>query len=250
MAGKKADAAAGVDDLKVARAKFDAGLYDQALADLKTIAGRGSSTVGAAGAYLLMGTIYERQNRPDDAQAAYVELKAKFPSSAAAAEGTYAMAELLLRSKRDDRESAARDLLTEVATKYSDSPWAAKALVRKAGLEERAKLRVLDPQLSTSVPAALLSYRTLVEKYPNNEAAEVALAKLADIYEDLKRYELSAKALDTIATRFPNNSRDAAWRSAEMYDKKVKDANAAREAYGRVPAASSHYKDAQKRAQR
>ncbi len=50
--------------------------------------------------------------------------------------------------------------------------------------------------------------------------------------------------------RFPNNSRDAAWRAAELYDKKIKDMDAARSAYARVTPASPHYKDAQKRAQR
>jgi tetratricopeptide (TPR) repeat protein len=73
--------------------------------------------------------------------------------------------------------------------------------------------------------------------------------KLADMYEDLKRYELAAQSLETLATRFPNNRRDAAWRAAELYDKRIKDAARARDAYARVPASSPHYKDAQKRAQ-
>ena len=100
------------------------------------------------------------------------------------------------------------------------------------------------------MPAALVSYRTLVERYPRSDAAEASLAKLADMYEDLKRYDLAARSLDDLMERFPNNSRDAAWRAAELYDKKIKDANMARSAYARVPASSSHYREAQKRAQR
>jgi outer membrane protein assembly factor BamD (BamD/ComL family) len=160
------------------------------------------------------------------------------------------MAELVLRSKRGDREQAARDLFAEIPTSAPDSPFAPRALARKAALEERAKVRVVDPQLNTSVPAALVSYRTLVEKYPRADAAEPSLAKLADLYEDLKRYDLAARSWDDLAERFPNTKTDAAWRAAELYDKKVKDAGAAKSAYARVPAASSHYKDAQKRAQR
>ena len=76
------------------------------------------------------------------------------------------------------------------------------------------------------------------------------LVKLADQYEDLKRYELAAQTLDLLATRFPRNTRDAAWRAAEMYDKKVKNPQSARAAYARVPESSTHYRDAQKRAQR
>ena len=83
-----------------------------------------------------------------------------------------------------------------------------------------------------------------------SEAAETSLAKLGDLYEDLKRYELAARSLDDLAERFPGNSRDAAWRAAELYDKKIKDTNAARGAYARVPQSSSHYKEAQKRAVR
>jgi TolA-binding protein len=238
------------DELRVARAKFDAALYDQAVADLKGSVARNPSSPLAPAAYLLIGSAYERQNRADDAVATYVELRAKYKDSPAAAEGTFSMAEFALRSKRPDREQEARALFDEIATSYPDSPWAPRALVRKATLEERAKLRVIDPQLNTSVPAALVSYRTLVERYPRAEAAEATLAKLADMYEDLKRFEIAARALDDLAERFPNNSRDAAWRAAELYDKKVKDVNAARSAYARVPPGSSHFKEAQRRAQR
>jgi serine/threonine protein kinase/tetratricopeptide (TPR) repeat protein len=247
--GRKA-ADPGADELRVARAKFDAALYDQALADLKAIVARNPSSPSAPSAYLLIANTYERQNRPDDAAGAYVELRTKYQSSPAAAEGTFSMAEFLLRSKRADREQEARRLFGEIPASYPDSPWAPRALARKATLEERAKLRVVDPQLNTSVPAALVSYRTLVEHYPSADGVEASLAKLADMYEDLKRYELAAKSLDELVARFPNNSRDAAWQAGELYEKKVRDMNAARAAYARVPASSSHFKEAQKRAQR
>jgi outer membrane protein assembly factor BamD (BamD/ComL family) len=236
--------------LRVARAKFDAGLLDQALVDLKGLAARTPPSPSAPAALLLVATIYDRQNHPDDAQATYVELRTKYGTSPAAAEGTFAMAELVLRSKRGDREQAARDLFAEIPASAPDSPFAPRALARKAALEERLKLRVVDPQLNTSVPAALVSYRTLVEKYPQADAAEGSLAKLADLYEDLKRYDLAAKSLDDLTERFPNTKTDAAWRAAELYEKKIKDAAAAKNAYARVPTTSSHYRDAQKRAQR
>jgi len=179
-----------------------------------------------------------------------VELRTKYKSSPAAGEGTFRLAELTLTLKRNDREQVARDLFTDVVTNYSDSPFAPRALISRAILEERAKLRVVDPQLSTSVPASLITYRTLVEKYPAVEGVEAALVRMADQYEDLKRYELAARTLDDLAARFPQNSRDAAWRAAELYDKKVKNAADARAAYARVPESSTHYRDAQKRAQR
>jgi serine/threonine protein kinase/TolA-binding protein len=247
-AGWKTDPAA--DEFRVARAKFDAALYDQAIADLKGIVTRNPSSPTAPAAYLLMANTYERQNRPDDASAAYVELRTSYPSSPLSAEATYSMADLILRSKRSDREQAARALFDEIPTKYAESPWAPRALARKAALEERAKLRVIDPQLNVSVPAALVSNRMLVDRYPAAEGAEVSMARLADMYEDLKRYDLAARTLDGLAERFPKNTRDAAWRAADLYEKKIKDMTSARSAYARVPAGSSHYKEAQNRAQR
>jgi serine/threonine protein kinase/tetratricopeptide (TPR) repeat protein len=238
-----------VEDLRIARAKFDAALYEQAIADLKGIVSRDSSGASASTASLLIGKAYERQNRPDEAAAAYVELRTKFPSTASAVEGTFSLADLVQRSKRGDRNQAARDLYTEIVTGSADSAWAPRALARRAELEERMKLQGVDRQLNASVPVALISYRTLVDRYPDAEAAEPSLAKLADMYEDLKRYELAAQSLETLATRFPNNRRDAAWRAAELYEKRIKDAARARAAYARVPASSPRYKDAQKRAQ-
>ena len=109
---------------------------------------------------------------------------------------------------------------------------------------------MVDPQLNTSVPAALVSYRTLVQRYPTAETTEASLEKLADMYEDLKRFDLAARSLEDLGERFPAGSHDAVWRAAELYDKKVKDTSSARTAYSRVPTSSSHYKEAQKRALR
>ena len=238
---------ASTDMIRVARAKIDAHLYDQALADLKGLLEGDSTSANAANAYLLIGTIYERQQRPQDAMATYVELKTKFRSSPSAAEAAYRLGGLVAASKRDDRERAAMSLFDEVVTLAPKSPWAPRAIAAKAALEERAKTRVLDPQLATSVPAALLSHRTIVEKYPDAEGAEASFDRLARGYEDLKRYELAAQTLEQLAARFPNNQRDAAWRAGELYDRKLKDNARARAAYSLVPATSEHYRDAQKR---
>ena len=241
---------AGAEPLRIARAKFDAKLYDQALADLKGIIERQPSSPSLPAVYLLAAGIHERLGHADDAMAAYVELRNKFPSSSAAGEGTFMMANLLLQSKRDGQQTAARDLLEKIPAEFRGTPWAPRALMLKASLEERARLRVFDPQVETSVPAALVSYRILAEQYPNAEGVDTALWKLSEMYDDLKRYELAARALDDLGARFPKNSRDAAWRAGELYAKRVKNAEKARAAYARVPATSSHYKDAQKNAQR
>jgi TolA-binding protein len=232
--------------LRAARAKFDARLYDQALVDLKAIT---SNAAGASApeAQLLIGTIYERQEQPDNALAAYIELQSRYPSSAVAVEALFRTADLTLRSKRSDRETAARTLYAEIGTRYPQSAKAVEALVKKAGLEERAKLRVFDATLQASVPAALVSYRTVTTDYPASAFAESALDRLPDMYSDLRRYELAAQSLEELARRFPSNQRDAAWKAARLYEDKLKDKMRARDAYAVVPPSSSHYGDAQKK---
>jgi serine/threonine protein kinase/TolA-binding protein len=238
--------AGGEAALRAARAKFEARLYDQALTDLKPIA-LNAVSASAPEAQLLIGTIYERQGSPDDALAAYIELKSRYPSSAVTADAMLRTADLTLRSKRNDREVVARALYDEVGTKYPKSSRAAEALVRRAALEERAKLRVFDATLHTSVPAALVSYRTVATDYPKSTFAEPALDRLGELYSDLRRYDLAAQAFEDLARRFPSNHRDAAWRAGKLYEDKLKDKTRARDVYATVPTSSSHYSDAQKK---
>jgi hypothetical protein len=119
--------------------------------------------------------------------------------------------------------------------------------MRKAALEEHAKTRIIDAQLATSVPTALVTQRLIVEQYPDAEGADASFDRLARFYDDLKRYELEAQTLENLATHFPNNRVDAAWRAGEIYEKRLKQADPARAAYANVPQSSSHYRDAQKK---
>ena len=138
-------------------------------------------------------------------------------------------------------------LISELATEYPTSPQAPRALLRKAALEERTRVRVADAQLQGQVPAQLVTYRTFLERYPDADGAAEALAELAELYEDLRQYELAAQSLDTLAQRFPANTIDAAWRAGQLFEQRVKNLDAARAAYARVPESSSRYRDAQRR---
>jgi TolA-binding protein len=233
--------------MRIAGAKADAELYDQALADLKSSVAANPSSASLPDAYLLIGNIFERQRRPEDAMANYVELRANFASTPQAAEATFRLADLTLRSKRADRDRAALTLFADVVLRQPSSTLAPRALQRRAEIEERIKLRVADAQLGATVPAALVSYREISEKYPNAEGADASLAKLAEMYEDLKLYAPAAETLERLAIFFPDNRHDAAWRAGEIYEKRLKDMDKARAAYARVPQRSEHYKDAQKK---
>jgi TolA-binding protein len=240
-----------IEQIRLAKAKIDAKLYDQGIDGLKLALSQNPSSASAPAALLLVANTYSSQGRAEDAMASYVEVRSKYGAAKAiAAEATYRLAELTLQSKQQDKEAGAHALLTTVVTSYPKSEWAPKALMRRAALEEREKMRASDGELGTSVPAALLSYRALVRTYPKADGTEAALVKLADMYDDIKRYDLAADILSDLAKRFPANTRDAAWRAGEMYEKRVKDMQKARQAYLLVPASSSHYRDAQKKLQK
>ncbi len=159
------------DALQTATAKFDAKLYDHAIAELKAGLARSPSSPSAPGAYLLMGRSYEAARQPDDAMATYVELRSRYGGTDATAEGSLRLAELLTRSKRPDRETAAMAVLSEIATQYAPTPFAPRALAQRGALEERAKTRQVDQQIGTLVPTALITYRTIVERYPHSDVA-------------------------------------------------------------------------------
>jgi outer membrane protein assembly factor BamD (BamD/ComL family) len=232
---------------KTAQAKVDAQLLDQALEDLKRTVASYASSAAAPAAQLLIGQIYERQNRPDDAQAAYVELRSHYGNTAAAADATYQLAELVAKGKRADRDAAARALYGEVFERFPKSAKAPLALNRKAALEDKVKLRLVDSELQASVPASLVTYRSLVRTYPSSPVAEPAYEALSERYKDVRQFTLAAEALEQLASHFPANRREAAWRAGEIYEDRVKDQARARAAYAQVPSTSSRYRDAQKK---
>ena len=253
-AAETATEATGADELKdtvkVARAKFDAKLYDQAVSDLTAAMPRYPTSPSAPSAYLLLARTYDQQRRSEDAMASYVELRSKFAGSPEAAEATVTLSDLVIRSKRENRETEAMALLNEVMTQYPKSPWAPRALEKRAVIEDRMKLRVNDPKVGTMVPASLVSYRALVENYSASGDQELALDRLSVMYEDLKRYDLAAQSLLKLAERVPKSDKDPEWRAGEIYEKKLKDSAKARDAYAKVPPSSSHFKDAQKKLQK
>ena len=88
-----------------------------------------------------------------------------------------------------------------------------------------------------------------MEHYPEAPESEGALWNLANGYEDLRRYEYAAQTFAVLGTRFPRTGHDAWWRAAELYDRRLRDKEAAKNAYARVPTTSRNYKEAQKRIQ-
>jgi TolA-binding protein len=221
--------------------------FDEALASLQGALGERPTSPSAARAKLLVARIYERQRRLEAAMAAYAEVRATYPQDPATAEALLRMADLVQQTRQPDRSAVARSYLDQVVQRFPTSAVAPGALAQRATIEQREDLKVTDPVLGRVVPAALVSYRQLVEAYPHTPTAEGAFVRLAKYYEDMKRYDLAAQALTGLGSYFPQTRHEAWWDAGEMYEKRLRDVAKAKEAYARVPQTSRRYRDAQKK---
>jgi serine/threonine protein kinase/TolA-binding protein len=236
--------------LGVAQAKIAARLFDQAAADLESLVARHPSSASAPAALLALAGVRVQQARPDDAMGVYVEIRSRYRETPAAAEAGVRFAELLLRSNRPDRVKVARETLAAVARDHAETAWAPRALAAKGDLEDREKIREHDPQVGAVVPAALVTWRDLADRYPGAASAEETLWKLGTGYEELRRYDFAAQTFVALATRFPKTRYDAWWKAAELYDRRLRNRDAAQDAYARVPPSSRNHREAQKRSKR
>jgi serine/threonine protein kinase len=234
------------EELRVARAKFDAKLFDQALGTLQGIVSKEGAGEAAISAYFLMATIHEQRDRIEDAMATYLEIITRYRADSRAPEALFRFAQNTLRSHRPGKEAEARKLFGDVAFGYSQSSWAPRALVARGDLEDRLKLYQWDQVLATSAPSALATYRQVATQYPESPATETALWRLGELYVGIKRYDLAAQTFTEVASRYPHTEFDAWFRAANLLDKRLHDDNRAGAAYAHVPPLSPHFKDAQK----
>lgn len=218
--------------------------FDAALTDLDgLIASRPTGRV-AAEAVFLRATVLERMGRTADAAAAYDDVRQRYRNHPRAPEALMKVATLALQARRTGNQREAIALYDALATEYPGSPEASPALIAKAQLEEASRVRVNDPQLG-EVPAALLTWRLLLQRYPST--SELALTHLATLYESIKRYDLAAQAYVDLGTRAPAHPLDPWFRAAELFERRVKDRDRARTAYANVPPSSPRYDRAQKK---
>jgi TolA-binding protein len=245
--GTKAEQEAAAD-LDVARTKLDRKLYDQAVDDLKAFVDKRPGSALAPEATFLIAEARRLQGRREDAMGGYVEFGARYKTHARAPEALFRLAQLTSQGTRQGSLEEARQLYGEVSERYGDSSWAAMALVERAAIEDRLKLRLVDQALATSVPASLVSLRRLVQQHPSHPLAEKAYWTLADGYEEIKRYQQAAEACESLAQAFPATKYDAWFRAGEIYERRLKDKDKARAAFAQVPESSPRFKDAQKRA--
>ncbi len=234
-------------DLEVARSKFASGLLPQAVADLDRLIAEHAGDPLALDAYLLKGEVQVRQGQTEEAMATYVEAASRFPGQPGGALARYRVAKVALDSERRDRVELALGALAELARDYGDTPWGPRALAEKAELELEHKLMQRDPILDVRAPVALATYRELLDRYPEDGAAEAALWQVGGMYEQLDRFDLAVGSYTALGARFPNTRFDVWWRAGELLERRLDDREGALAAYARVPASSEHYANAQRK---
>ena len=244
---KTAADAASVD-LSAARAKVERGQLDPALADLQAFLVKYPNDARGVDAWFLIARAREQQDRPAEAMAAYTEVAVKYRSDPRSAEALVRHAQLLLKGR--GKELDARTLLAEALQRSPDGVWAVQALVTKAAIEERIKVYERDPVLGSSSLSALITYRTLTERFPNRPEAEGALWRLGELCEDAKRYPQAAQAFVDLGTRFPETKYEAWFRAGDLLDRRLDKPAEAREAFLKVPNTSPRFQESQKRAAR
>jgi TolA-binding protein len=193
-----------------------------------------------------MSTIYENRKHLNDAMATYLEIADRYRDNPRAPEALFRLGNATLRSDRPERERRAAEIFLRAAETYKRSPWASKALLAAAEIEDRQHWYERDSTLATSVPSALPTYRRIVIEHPDSAAAQPALLRLGELYEELKRFDLAAESFATLASRFPDTAGEGWFRAAEIYRRRLNDAAHARDAYLRVPPASRRYASAQR----
>jgi tRNA A-37 threonylcarbamoyl transferase component Bud32/TolA-binding protein len=235
-------------DLEVAKGKFEAKLYDQALADARALLEKYPGTPAAIDGYFLIARAQEKLGRIAEALGTYVEIESRFKNDEKAPEAAFRRAGLVLAGDPKRSGEEARKIYGELAASFPTSVWAPRALAAKAEIERSQKMSVRDAELESSVPAALQSYRELTRRFPGDAAAEKAWWELGQMYEDLKRWDLAVEAYSELAVNFPKTRFDAWYEAAEIYDRRLKDRARAKVAYGMVAPTSPRYKEAQKKA--
>jgi serine/threonine protein kinase/TolA-binding protein len=248
LPAKDVEAAQRMD---VARAKLASNLVDQAVADLRQIVVDYPGTAFASDASFLAAEAFEKAGRDDDAMAAYVEFDRRFSGHPRVAESQLRRARLMQRSKVQARQTEAYALFGTIARDFPGTPHAKQALIAKRQVEQqRRQLRATDPVLNTEVPALLVTLRTISDQFPGDPEAMLALNQLAAAYDDMSRYQAEADVLERLASQFPGNPVEVWFRLGELYERRLKLADKARDAYSRVPADSPRYREAQQRLNR
>ena len=101
------------DQFLIARQQIDLKLYEQAIENLRKVA-QGSDRQQAIDASFLIASVHDTRGDTANAMGTYIEIATRFPAEPRAAEALAMLAESMLKSKRRDKDQAARRTLTDI----------------------------------------------------------------------------------------------------------------------------------------
>jgi serine/threonine protein kinase len=233
-----------------ARALVASSPDDQAMSALEQVSVAYAGTPAATEALALTAELRQQRNELDAAINAWVAFAGRSGDPERGGEGLLRTADAAARVRSQANDLVARRALDELLTRFPTASRAVRAFQMKMALEDRLKLKTRDPQFPDTVPASVLTARTVAAQAGSAPVAELALWRLGGEYKDRRLHALAAQTFADLGTRFPNTRYDAWFSAAEIYDRQLKDAARARDAYLNVPPSSSHYSDAQRRARK
>jgi serine/threonine protein kinase len=196
---------------------------------------------------VLAARTHTAAKRYDDAAAAWIDASREGVGAEEISEGLIQAADGAARQRSADGDVLARRTLGEILDRYPASVRALRALQMKMSIEDRMKLKEQDAELNGIAPASLITLRGVARGGGNAAVAEFALWRLGQEYRDRRLYDLAASTFADLGTRFPETRYDAWFSAAELFEKQLKDAARARDAYAKVPAGSPRYEAAQKK---
>jgi TolA-binding protein len=233
--------------LSEAQNLLQSGAEADGLAKIATLRASFGGTPQAHDGALLVARTHQSAGRFADAATAWLDASRDGVGSEEISEGLIQAADGAARLRSADGDALARRTLGEILDRYPASVRALRALQMKMSIEDRMKLKEADAELRGTAPSSLLTLRKTARTSGTAPVAEFALWRLGQEYRDRKLYDLAAETFADLGTRFPETRYDAWFSAGELYEKQLKDAAKAREAYGKVPAGSPKYDAAQKK---
>jgi tetratricopeptide (TPR) repeat protein len=233
--------------LSEAQGLLQTGAEADGLAKIGALRASFGGTPPAREGALLAARTHHQARRYDEATAAWIDAARDGVGPEEISEGLIQAADGAARQRTPDMDGVARRTLGEILDRYPASVRALRALQMKMSIEDRMKLKEPDGELNGVAPTSLLTLRKTARGAGTAPVAEFALWRLGQEYRDRRLYDLAAATFADLGTRFPETRYEAWFAAAELFEKQLKDPARARDAYGKVPAASPRYEAAQKK---
>jgi serine/threonine protein kinase len=233
--------------LSEAQGLLQTGAEADGLAKIAALRASFGGTPPAHDGAVLAARTHQQAKRYDAAAAAWIDASRDGVGPEEISEGLIQAADGAARQRSTEGDGIARKTLGEILDRYPASVRALRALQMKMSIEDRMKLKEPDAELNGVAPSSLLTLRKTARGAGNAPVAEFALWRLAGEYRERRLYELAATTFADLGTRFPETRYDAWFSAGELFEKQLKDASRAREAYAKVPPGSLRYEAAQKK---